>query len=477
MPDAPEARGGRSARGRLPQPATPAGGIEAGDAPWRRAARMTGAEPGGAWETAPLPVVAEAAANEPRRAGRPPRRSRRRSRTDEMPAPGAEGGRADRVVAVRRDRVPGRRPGGTAGRARVGLDGARAAPARSRRADSRSAPVDAAPTGRRRGVRRIRAGGGTADGRRPGSGSTPTRPRTHPGAEPVSRPLSDPDLTPLMGIPIIRPVAGRRARGPRRRPRSAARPGARGAPTSRRSSSRPPRRASPTPSSPTTTWSSSQPSARTGSFPVVRPRSPPVARSRCGSGWSVATASRCPRAVVALLDDHGREADAAKTAVDGGGELHSPHAGRFLMIVSADGFQPRAAILTVDEQPVEFALLLPRLGRGRRHGALRGAAVRDARGRRPGGRGRRRGRHGPATAATGSTTWPRARTPCRRDVRAVPWRGDLAEGDATWSSTWTCRPARRSTPTGGSRASGASSSTEAWAVLRGGCADGAPPGC
>ena len=40
------------------QPATPVGGLEIGDAPWRRAARMTGAEPGGAWETAPLPVVA-----------------------------------------------------------------------------------------------------------------------------------------------------------------------------------------------------------------------------------------------------------------------------------------------------------------------------------------------------------------------------------------------------------------------------------
>ena len=40
------------------QPATPVDGLEIGDAPWRRAARMTGAEPGGAWETAPLPVVA-----------------------------------------------------------------------------------------------------------------------------------------------------------------------------------------------------------------------------------------------------------------------------------------------------------------------------------------------------------------------------------------------------------------------------------
>jgi hypothetical protein len=43
------------------QPATPAGGLEVGDAPWRRAARMSGAEPGGAWETAPFPVTEDAA--------------------------------------------------------------------------------------------------------------------------------------------------------------------------------------------------------------------------------------------------------------------------------------------------------------------------------------------------------------------------------------------------------------------------------
>jgi hypothetical protein len=64
--------------------------------------------------------------------------------------------------------------------------------------------------------------------------------------------------------------------------------------------------------------------------------------------------------VVALLDDHGQEVDTTKTATDGGGELRTPHGGRFLMIASADGFQPRAVMLTVEEQPVELALLLPR---------------------------------------------------------------------------------------------------------------------
>ena len=64
--------------------------------------------------------------------------------------------------------------------------------------------------------------------------------------------------------------------------------------------------------------------------------------------------------LVTLLDDHGQEADATKTATDGGGELRAPHGGWFLMIASADGFQPRAVTLAVDEKPVEIALLLPR---------------------------------------------------------------------------------------------------------------------
>jgi hypothetical protein len=73
--------------------------------------------------------------------------------------------------------------------------------------------------------------------------------------------------------------------------------------------------------------------------------------------------------VVALVDDRGHEVDATKTATDGGGELRAPRAGRFLMIASADGFQPRAVTLTVDERPVEIALLLPRSATV--HGAVR----------------------------------------------------------------------------------------------------------
>ena len=101
-------------------------------------------------------------------------------------------------------------------------------------------------------------------------------------------------------------------------------------------------------------------SAPTGTFPVVPPQA--ASGSPQPVWFRVVRRDGEPvhAAVVALLDDHGREVDTAKTAVDGGGELHSPHAGRFLMIVSADGYQPRAAILTVDDGPVELALLLPR---------------------------------------------------------------------------------------------------------------------
>ena len=103
-----------------------------------------------------------------------------------------------------------------------------------------------------------------------------------------------------------------------------------------------------------------QPSAPTGAFPVVRPEA--VSGSPQPVWFRVVRrdGEPVPAAVVALLDVHGREVDTTKTAVDGGGELHSPHAGRFLMIVSADGYQPRAVILTVDDGPAELALLLPR---------------------------------------------------------------------------------------------------------------------
>jgi hypothetical protein len=334
-----------------PQPATPAGGIEAGDAPWRRAARMTGAEPGGAWETAPLPVVAETPANEPPPEARqaaapvPPK-----VRTDEMPAPapkvGTPTGSSPSVVIVSRAAAPVAPPAAPAS-SWTEPEPARPATDEPALAQLPSAPADdAASTGSVL----------TADGdAQPADADTAAEP-----AEPVSRPLSDPDLTPLMGIPIIRPSAVDDAPAV-----PVIAPEVPPAPEPAVPVAPPVEFPAPSPRVTDTLVPDDdvvflQPSAPTGTFPVVRPQAPAGSPQPVWFRVVRRDGEPVPAAVVALLDDHGREVDTAKTAVDGGGELHSPHAGRFLMIVSADGYQPRAAILTVDDGPVELALLLPR---------------------------------------------------------------------------------------------------------------------
>jgi hypothetical protein len=354
VPDAPEVAEAAPPAA-APQPATPAGGIEVGDAPWRRAARMTGAEPGGAWETAPLPVVAEPAANEPSAEARQVAAPvAPKVRTDEMPVPapkvGAPTGSSPSVVIVSRAAAPVAPPAAPASPwtepepARPSADDPALAqvPALSARPDPAE---DAASAGS------VRTADGDAQPADPDAAAEP--------AAPVSRPLSDPDLTPLMGIPIIRPSAVDAPLVPVTAPDvpPAPEPAVPVAP--------PVEFPAPSPRVTDTLVPDDdvvflQPSAPTGTFPVV-----PL---RAASGSPQPVWFRVVRrdgepvhaAVVALLDDHGREVDTAKTAVDGGGELHSPHAGRFLMIVSADGYQPRAAILTVDDGPVELALLLPR---------------------------------------------------------------------------------------------------------------------
>jgi hypothetical protein len=160
-----------------------------------------------------------------------------------------------------------------------------------------------------------------------------------PEQDAPSRPLSDPDLTPLMGIPVVRPPAAESAPPPDDEP--VAGPSA------------PPRRPSERDDDEVVTLLGAR---ITSPFPAVPSGSPQPVWFRVvrRDGEPVAAA------VVALLDPHGREVDTTKTATDGGGELRAPHGGRFLMVASADGFQPRAALLTVEEQPVEIALLLPR---------------------------------------------------------------------------------------------------------------------
>ena len=216
MPDAPEVAEAAPPAA-APQPATPAGGIEVGDAPWRRAARMTGAEPGGAWETAPFPVVAETPANEPPPEARQVAAPVAAGGPDGRDAgAGAESGRADRFVAVRRDRVPGCRPGGTA--AAPASPWTEPEPARPGADEPALAQL---PVARRADDAASAGSVLTADGAaQPADADTAAEP-----AEPVSRPLSDPDLTPLMGIPIIRPSRGRaRPRSPSSPPRCRLRP-------------------------------------------------------------------------------------------------------------------------------------------------------------------------------------------------------------------------------------------------------------
>jgi Carboxypeptidase regulatory-like domain len=200
---------------------------------------------------------------------------------------------------------------------------------------------------------------------------TPRPAPAHPDvSDTPSRPLSDPEMTPLMGIPIVRPLATETVPSPAAAPAPVASAPLAPAPAVPEpdpvATLADPTVADPTPAVPPPTTRSS--AASDDEVVWTQSPIPPDERPTVTTGSPQPVWFRVVRrdgepvggAVVSLLDDHGREADATKTATDGGGELHAPHRGRFLMIASADGFQPRAALLTVEEQPVEIALLLPR---------------------------------------------------------------------------------------------------------------------
>ena len=358
--DAPVAEPPGVAAAPAPQPEIPADGVEVGDAPWRRAARMSGAEPGGTWATAPIPVVAEEAADDQAPEGR----------TAEMPMPTPDGDAtagSPSVVIVSRAAA---RP--TAKSVWTELEAMRAAARHEQAAEQEpleSAAALADPAAQ------LPADSAEEQVGQPAAAAEIVEPEAvEPEAAetaPVSRPLSDPDLTPLMGIPIIRPAAAETpvVEAPVELPDdTVAEPDddAIMAPVPRTTS---------TPASDDDVVFLLPP---TSSFPVVAPA---VSGSPQPVWFRVVRrdGEPVPAAVVALLDDHGREVDTTKTATDGGGELRTPHGGRFLMIVSADGYQPRAALLTVDEEPVELALLLPRSATVSGSVRVGGEAVRDAR--------------------------------------------------------------------------------------------------
>jgi hypothetical protein len=353
------------------QPATPAGGLEVGDAPWRRAARMSGAEPGGAWETAPFPVTEDAATG-----GGTPDASANGSTRNGGRSTGVAA--SPSVVIVSRASAPIApvpAPAPAPASPWTESEAAPAAPAAAAQASPWTAPsvpaeVEAAPAPEAENVQAA-----DIDATPPADATVQApadaevaddSPAPVEAAEPapVSRPLSDPDLTPLMGIPIIRPVAAE-APGVVAALRDVPEPAAVAVVDVPHDDPEADPVPGPSPRIADTFLQDDdevvvmQPTP-TRSFPVV---AAPVASGSPQPVWfRVVRRDGEPvaKAVVALLDDRGREVDTTKTAPDGGGELHTPHGGRFLMIVSADGYQPRAATLTVDEQPVELALLLPR---------------------------------------------------------------------------------------------------------------------
>ena len=346
------------------QAVTPPGGVEVGDAPWRRAARMMGSEPGAAWETAPIPVVPAAESGQDAAAATD-QTDAGRTAVMTVPAPTRVAPDEAGATAVMAVPAPTRREPDEAGETAVitvpeqadapSVDGP---PAGSHRVDvapeippvvEPQVAVAADPADAEVAEPEIAAAA-------PVSTAVWTPPEevaarsTTPAAEPApapadapdapSRPLSDPDLTPLMGIPVVRPLADTPTPVP-----AVADPGpALVTPRLSRPSVIDDEIVSLLPS----TMAAPPRVAVTGSpqpvwFRVVRRDGDPVGG-----------------VLVTLLDDHGQEADATKTATDGGGELRAPHGGWFLMIASADGFQPRAVTLAVDEKPVEIALLLPR---------------------------------------------------------------------------------------------------------------------
>ena len=319
-----------------------AGVVDAGDAPWRRAARMNGTEPGGAWETAPNPVVPPAV-----RDVRPAEREVR------GPAGSSRRDAAEAVAPVPTPAEPEPEPEQSV----VELEPV---------VPLEPVPVPVPVPEVALAVEPDVAEPGPAD-----ADPEPVIEEPEVGPEPiaVSRTLSDPDLTPLMGIPLIRPSAFAAVDEPdlgtdgpshddvalddAPAPDDAA---VADAPSGSSS------RTEPVPPPPRTSRARrgddevvSLLIAEVATPPATVPGSPQPVWLRVvrRDGEPVADA------VVTLLDDRGQQVDATKTAADGGGELRTPHGGRFLLIAGRDGFQPRAVTLAVDDAPVEVALLLP----------------------------------------------------------------------------------------------------------------------
>jgi hypothetical protein len=335
------APGRRASSAPVARPDDPAEVVDVGDAPWRRAARINGAEPGGAWETAPNPVVLPAPRSTEPEVRRPAGSSRRDAVQAAAPDPEPEPEPADRPVesVVELEPVVPLVPG----------------PAVASEPDVvEPVPVGADPEPL---VEPALSEVSEAVGRE---------------SVAVSRPLSDPDLTPLMGIPLVRPSAADEP--------AADEPALDGPAPDELVPDNPalddpaPDDAADAPSGSSQRSDPVPPPPRTA--PARRTDDEVVALLTAEVALPPETVTGSPQpvwlrvvrrdgdpvadAVVTLLDDRGQQVDATKTAADGGGELRTPHGGCFLLIAGRDGYQPRAVTLTVDDAPVEVALLLPR---------------------------------------------------------------------------------------------------------------------
>ncbi|TXL85349.1 MFS transporter [Streptomyces sp. IB2014 016-6] len=65
-----------------------------------------------------------------------------------------------------------------------------------------------------------------------------------------------------------------------------------------------------------------------------------------------------PRAAVTLISPAGRQLGRAVAGEDGGYEVDAPESGSYVLIASADGFQPQAATVSVGAEPLAYDLLL-----------------------------------------------------------------------------------------------------------------------
>jgi len=88
--------------------------------------------------------------------------------------------------------------------------------------------------------------------------------------------------------------------------------------------------------------------------PVVGTAQPVTLRVPARDGRGI------PGATVTLLDDHGRETASTRTNRDGHAILNARHAGGYMVVAAADGYQPGAITIAVTDEPVDAEIPLTR---------------------------------------------------------------------------------------------------------------------